>query len=93
MLSFFVALAVLGPRYGADSRLDREAASGGRGRDPCLVAGLVSPNRRVWVGQELRSNYWPAVRPPGSRTAMGSGGAAPGIDSVAEEGGDAAEAG
>ena len=34
MLSFFVALAVLGPRYGADSRLHREATSGGLGRDP-----------------------------------------------------------
>ena len=34
MLSFFVVLAVLGPRYGADSRPHREATSGGRGRDP-----------------------------------------------------------
>jgi hypothetical protein len=34
MLVFFVALAVLGPLFGADSRLHREAPAPGRGRDP-----------------------------------------------------------
>src|SRR3954463_2231720 len=42
-----------------------------------------SPTLAVIVCQAAGPKRWrPAVRPPGSRPAMGSGGAAPGVDSV-----------
>lgn len=34
IVTFFVAMAVLGPRYGADSRPHRDGGVSGRGRDP-----------------------------------------------------------
>ena len=34
MLAFFATLAVLGPRYGADSRPHRDRGVSGVGRDP-----------------------------------------------------------
>ena len=51
MLSFFVTLAVLGPRYGADSRLRREASVRRSRAGPRLVAGLVSPRAAALRGQ------------------------------------------
>ena len=34
IITFFLALAVLGPLYGADSRPHRDRTTSGRGRDP-----------------------------------------------------------
>ena len=65
-------------RVGSALRMMRSPRRAGVGQ----VADTGDDSHRA-TAQELRSNYWPAVRPPGSRTAMGSGGAAPGVNAAA----------